>query len=170
LRWSPNVSPEQLLRHERDHEATAAHVVALGLVFASVAGFGTRSFSDTSLLAPCLGAGLALYDGGARLTDALLPNPVSVGIGRVSYSAYLVHWPIIVFVRYQMFGIVSLCPLTWLIFFDATHFTPGGGEVCGHHPDADGPLPSNGSRRQRTRVTSTATLMPCRLSLPLGSD
>ncbi|KQT14378.1 acyltransferase family protein [Ramlibacter sp. Leaf400] len=52
---------------------------------------------------PCLGTALLIYAGEAHLAGVLLRNPVSVGIGRVSYSVYLVHWPLIVFYKYWKF-------------------------------------------------------------------
>lgn len=36
----------------------------------------------------------------SRAPRALLQNPVSVFLGRISYSLYLVHWPIVVFYKY----------------------------------------------------------------------
>jgi hypothetical protein len=46
---------------------------------------------------PCLGAALAIYAGSARYAGLILKNPAAVRIGLVSYSLYLVHWPVIVF-------------------------------------------------------------------------
>ncbi len=51
---------------------------------------------------PALGAALAIYAGSARFLGAVLSNPVSAYIGRISYSVYLVHWPMIVFWRYYV--------------------------------------------------------------------
>jgi len=52
-------------------------------------------------LIPCFGAASIIYAGQAPRLGWLLSNPVSVYIGRISYSLYLVHWPIVVFYRYR---------------------------------------------------------------------
>ncbi|MBB4189537.1 peptidoglycan/LPS O-acetylase OafA/YrhL [Sinorhizobium terangae] len=52
---------------------------------------------------PCLGTALVIHAhcrGG--LIARFLGNPVSVFIGRISYSLYLWHWPTIVFLRYGL--------------------------------------------------------------------
>jgi peptidoglycan/LPS O-acetylase OafA/YrhL len=54
-------------------------------------------FPGLNALAPCLGTALAIHAGSARWLGHVLRNPLSVWIGRASYSIYLVHWPIIVF-------------------------------------------------------------------------
>jgi peptidoglycan/LPS O-acetylase OafA/YrhL len=54
-------------------------------------------FPGWTALIPCLGAALAIYAGQARFAGILLRNPVSVAIGKWSYSIYLVHWPLFVF-------------------------------------------------------------------------
>ncbi|MCI5143348.1 MAG: acyltransferase, partial [Candidatus Electrothrix sp. ATG1] len=58
------------------------------------------SFPGLSALIPCLGAALAIYSGQARFFGYLLRNPLAVGIGLISYSLYLVHWPLIIFYKY----------------------------------------------------------------------
>ena len=58
-------------------------------------------------LVPCLGAALVIYAGTARVSGKLLSNPASVFIGFISYSLYLVHWPLIVF-----YAFTRLAPLT----------------------------------------------------------
>lgn len=56
---------------------------------------------------PCLGAVFLIYAGHARWTGLLLRNPLSVGFGRISYSVYLIHWPLIVFYKYWRFKPLS---------------------------------------------------------------
>lgn len=48
-------------------------------------------------LLPCIGAFCMIVSPSSRIVGALVTNPVSVGIGLISYSLYLVHWPLIVF-------------------------------------------------------------------------
>jgi peptidoglycan/LPS O-acetylase OafA/YrhL len=54
-------------------------------------------------LAPCAGAALAIHAGSARYASWVLNNPVAVRIGLVSYSLYLVHWPVLVFAQHVLF-------------------------------------------------------------------
>lgn len=49
---------------------------------------------------PCVGTAMVIAASGSRLSRLVLSNPVLVPIGLISYSLYLVHWPIIVFVQY----------------------------------------------------------------------
>lgn len=51
-------------------------------------------------LAPCIGAALIIYAGGHSYSRLFLTNRLMVGVGLISYSLYLVHWPIIVFCYY----------------------------------------------------------------------
>ena len=52
-------------------------------------------------LLPCLATALLIHAGPARATSILGSAPV-VGIGRISYSLYLWHWPILVFGRVHL--------------------------------------------------------------------
>lgn len=58
----------------------------------------TTSFPGANAIAPCLGAALLIYSGSHHSTivsKLLSLRPVNM-IGKMSYSLYLVHWPIIV--------------------------------------------------------------------------
>lgn len=79
----------------------------LALTAASVALLGDGSdFPGWVVLLPTCGAALCLLSGSSVPTQRvwgmrLLDNDLSVWIGRVSYSMYLVHWPIIALYRYE---------------------------------------------------------------------
>jgi peptidoglycan/LPS O-acetylase OafA/YrhL len=49
-----------------------------------------------------LGAAAVIAGGQARYAGWLLRNRAAVAVGLVSYSAYLVHWPLVVFTRYVL--------------------------------------------------------------------
>lgn len=63
------------------------------------------SFSVHEALWPCLGAALIIYSGKAPILGRVLSNRLLVGIGLISYSLYLIHWPFIVFYKYWRGGI-----------------------------------------------------------------
>jgi peptidoglycan/LPS O-acetylase OafA/YrhL len=76
---------------------------ALGLaaILWSVLTFTEKTvFPSYNALVPCVGAALIIYGGNSKYVGAVLRNRVAVGIGLISYSLYLIHWPLIVFVRY----------------------------------------------------------------------
>ena len=82
----------------------ALPVGVLGLAFLFVAIFSiddTLAYPGVAALLPVLGAALLIYAGQARdneLSKLLGCWPLRY-IGRLSYSLYLIHWPLIVFVR-----------------------------------------------------------------------
>ena len=51
-------------------------------------------------LLPCIGAALVIFAGNTPWSGLLLSNRLATGVGTISYSLYLVHWPIIVFYKY----------------------------------------------------------------------
>lgn len=61
------------------------------------------SFPGLGAAIPVLGSALLIASGTNRQTVAsrLLATPVLVGIGLISYSVYLWHWPLIVFTKYR---------------------------------------------------------------------
>ncbi|MGE3509525.1 MAG: acyltransferase family protein, partial [Vicinamibacterales bacterium] len=51
-------------------------------------------------LLPCVGTVLVIYGGSNSWSSPLLSNRLVLGVGAMSYSLYLVHWPVITFYRY----------------------------------------------------------------------
>ena len=82
--------------------STALSAAGLGAVVAAVIGFDSdTSFPGLAALLPTLGTALVIATDRAAdpLAGRLLRQPVMVLIGRMSYSLYLWHWPVLVFFR-----------------------------------------------------------------------
>ncbi len=81
-------------------------LVILGLIMIGYSALFFDKFTpfpDIYALLPCMGAAMLIAGGEARATGLLLRNPLSVWIGRISYSLYLVHWPIVVLYKHITF-------------------------------------------------------------------
>lgn len=84
-------------------------ILLSGLAMLMVAGVmldETVHYPGLYALVPTLGAFLVIFSGSSEvghgwLGKALLENRLLVWIGRISYSLYLAHWPIIVLYRYE---------------------------------------------------------------------
>jgi peptidoglycan/LPS O-acetylase OafA/YrhL len=73
-------------------------VLGLAAIIYSVLTFSeTTAFPGLSVLIPAIGTALALWGGPSIHIGWILNNPLMRGIGLISYSAYLVHWPIAVY-------------------------------------------------------------------------
>ncbi len=70
------------------------------VLFAAVAFSEETSFPGLAATVPSIGAALMIWRGHQPLLRGVIANPVIVWFGRISYSTYLVHWPIIVFWLY----------------------------------------------------------------------
>lgn len=77
-------------------------VLGLGLILFSSLMFSETTNFMLSTLIPSIGTFLAILCGQARYAGLWLRNPASVSIGRISYSTYLMHWPITVFTAYAL--------------------------------------------------------------------
>jgi peptidoglycan/LPS O-acetylase OafA/YrhL len=96
LVWAPRHRPSLRVVHD------AAFLLGLALIVASVLLYGEDLlFPSFYALAPCLGAALVIHAGERASMAWILRNRAMVAIGLVSYSLYLVHWPIIVFWTYM---------------------------------------------------------------------
>lgn len=93
-----------------DRRTSNKHVLEaltiIGMVMIAVATFAfeeSTRFPGINSLLPCIGTALVIYGATAPKSGFLLRNRVAVRIGLISYSLYLVHWPVIVFYNYYNF-------------------------------------------------------------------
>jgi hypothetical protein len=80
--------------------ADIASIVGIALICVAIFSFDeVMSFPGIAALVPCAGAALVIAAGESRTTlgGRLLSLPPFAFIGRMSYSLYLWHWPILVF-------------------------------------------------------------------------
>ncbi|MEH6607766.1 MAG: acyltransferase family protein [Halioglobus sp.] len=61
---------------------------------------GNTNFPGINALLPCLGAALVIWAGNPSYLGRILSNRLFVAIGVISYSMYLIHWPLITFWKY----------------------------------------------------------------------
>jgi hypothetical protein len=116
------LAPEQ---QSRPWLLDGAYMIGATLIVWAAVTYTTQTvFPSYNALAPCVGCALMIYAGRARYLPLVLNNPIAVSIGKVSYSLYLVHWPIFVFFSYE--NAVILAPLSrmqlvevWLLAFIA---------------------------------------------------
>ncbi|MDR1827711.1 MAG: acyltransferase, partial [Methylobacteriaceae bacterium] len=84
----------------RNGWATLLALTGLTGIAAAMALLTKRSpFPGVATLLPCIGAGLVIAAGelGKSPVLRLLGNPAARFVGRISYSLYLIHWPVYVF-------------------------------------------------------------------------
>jgi peptidoglycan/LPS O-acetylase OafA/YrhL len=91
----------------------AAGIAAIGY---AVFAFTGKTHFPAGALYPCIGAALLIYAGGSPVVARLWNNAPMIAIGRISYSLYLVHWPVVIFYAYwrivplglgERFGLVA---------------------------------------------------------------
>jgi len=94
----------------------ALFALGLGLVLYSVFTFSdTMIFPSFNGLVPCFGAALLIFSGQTKFLGAVVRNKPFVWIGGISYSLYLVHWPLIVFVEYYQLSLIDGSQRYWML-------------------------------------------------------
>lgn len=108
-----------LMARYRLHEFGMLLGLAL-IAYAVITYDDNTLFPYYNALAPCIGALLVILCREAKAIGWVLNNRVSVGIGLISYSLYLVHWPLLVFYGYyrlEPLQPLEHCALLALTFF-----------------------------------------------------
>jgi peptidoglycan/LPS O-acetylase OafA/YrhL len=85
--------------------AEALSWAGLGAIAFAFLYYGsTTRFPGVNALLPCVGAGLLIWSniGGRTTVGKVLSVKPVVFVGLISYSLYLWHWPILVFIRYRV--------------------------------------------------------------------
>ena len=78
-----------------------AFLIGAGLIYYSVVAFDeSLIFPYWYALVPCIGAALVIFSGASSRFGFFINNKYLVWVGLISYSLYLVHWPVIVFASY----------------------------------------------------------------------
>lgn len=81
-----------------------AELIYLGGLATIVASVATLRegmvFPSYNALLPCVGAAMMIFTGGHSSLAQILTKGPAAAIGKISYSLYLVHWPIIVLYAY----------------------------------------------------------------------
>lgn len=86
--------------------ATGAALMFIGIgaiLIASVILSPSTPFPGYAALLPGIGSVLCIFGGKAFSQSNILRLPAAIYIGKISYSTYLVHWPVLVFYRYYVF-------------------------------------------------------------------
>lgn len=94
LVWTPKIQSNKALE--------LLLISGLGIIIYSTTEMdGVTPQIISSTVVTCATA-LVLLGGRAKFSGALLRNPVATYIGHISYSIYLVHWPVVVFSAYYI--------------------------------------------------------------------
>lgn len=87
------------------HLYDAAYFFGLALIVYAITFFDikTTTFPGLAAMVPAVGASLMIYGGASTKFALPLSSTVATKIGEISYSLYLVHWPLFVFTSYIFF-------------------------------------------------------------------
>lgn len=101
LAWVPHINSKKLYNE-------ILFITGLCLIFYSILTYDeTIIFPYYNAIIPCLGTAFILYAGNSASSSVVLKSRIMVGIGLISYSLYLIHWPLIVFYKYVKLGVIN---------------------------------------------------------------
>lgn len=105
---------------------SALSLIGIGLVLYAAFAYGKETlFPGYAALAPVVGTAMLIRWSDGTLIGSLLSVPLMILIGKISYPAYLWHWPIIAFLNIQGIEIdayiglgvvVATFVLSWLTY------------------------------------------------------
>lgn len=80
------------------------YILGLAIVIGSILLLNVNDFVFPGYVAmiPCIGAALMVASGGENVFSFITGNKIASHIGEISYSLYLVHWPVFVFGSYAI--------------------------------------------------------------------
>jgi peptidoglycan/LPS O-acetylase OafA/YrhL len=129
----------------------------LGLILMSFVTYGDHTpFPFPGALLPCIGSALLIWAGGSCRTAKLWTSQPMLWTGRISYSLYLVHWPLIVYYSYWRFEPLSEIERAGLVIGSFALALPL------HH------LVENRFKRSRAPRSSDAVFLPVSAAAALG--
>jgi peptidoglycan/LPS O-acetylase OafA/YrhL len=79
----------------------------IGVIFSINQYNASTLFPYYTALLPCISVLLLIVSERSKLSILLFENRLMVSIGLISYTLYLVHWPVIVFTKHLTFGELS---------------------------------------------------------------
>lgn len=108
-----------LIERHKLNKFVANVIYATGMILVAYAIFSfsseTTLFPGLAALVPATGAALMILGGRNSMLAYPLSSRPAVKIGEISYSLYLVHWPLFVFTSYALIGNITPLHKLWLV-------------------------------------------------------
>lgn len=106
--WARRLYLEQFFAKAHFLAATVYLAGFFIIMFSAVSFSQETKFPGLNAVLPCMGAAFMICTGDKVRFSYIVNNRFMMGIGSISYSLYLVHWPLIIFYKYHKLGELSL--------------------------------------------------------------